>query len=93
MGYIPLKNPLKNEKTTPDEKSNRISDPDGRSDAIQERAARLKEAVRNAGGNSRVASISGVPFGTLNHYMSGRDEGQRDDLSCQGMQRTSGLAR
>ncbi|MBY4640325.1 helix-turn-helix domain-containing protein [Gluconacetobacter entanii] len=50
-----------------------MSDPDDRSDAIQERAARLKEAVRNAGGNSRVASISGVPFGTLNHYMSGRE--------------------
>ncbi|MDE2580108.1 MAG: helix-turn-helix transcriptional regulator [Rhodospirillales bacterium] len=40
---------------------------------ISERAARLREAVGRAGGNKAVAARSGVPVGTLNNYLAGRD--------------------
>ncbi|QNT77685.1 LexA family transcriptional regulator [Entomobacter blattae] len=38
-----------------------------------ERVARLRQAVKNAGGNLKVAQLSGIPLSTLNSYMSGRD--------------------
>ncbi|MFT8921696.1 S24 family peptidase [Acetobacter sp.] len=34
---------------------------------------RLRAAVRNAGGNQHVANVSGVPLGTLNTYIAGRE--------------------
>lgn len=39
----------------------------------QERASRLKEAVRAAGGNNQVAQRAGVPLSSLNSYLRGRD--------------------
>ena len=39
----------------------------------QERASRLKSAVRAAGGNNLVAQRSGVPLSSLNSYLRGRD--------------------
>jgi hypothetical protein len=38
-----------------------------------ERSLRLKAAVRAAGGNTRVAQRAGIPLGTLNSYLRGRD--------------------
>lgn len=38
-----------------------------------ERANRLREAVHAAGGNQAVSQRSGVPLGTLNNYVAGRD--------------------
>lgn len=37
------------------------------------RAARLREAVKAAGGQRAVADRSGVKFGTLGHYLGGRE--------------------
>lgn len=34
---------------------------------------RLRTAVRNAGGNQHVSNVSGVPLGTLNTYIAGRE--------------------
>jgi hypothetical protein len=39
----------------------------------QERASRLKSAVRAAGGNNLVAQRSGVPLSSLNSYLRGRE--------------------
>lgn len=39
----------------------------------QERAKRLRSAVKAAGGNQAVADRIGMPVGTLNRYMAGRD--------------------
>jgi hypothetical protein len=39
----------------------------------EERAARLRQAVKLAGGNNRVSSRSGVPLRTLGNYLRGRD--------------------
>jgi hypothetical protein len=39
----------------------------------EERANRLREAVRAAGGNLVVSRRSGVPLRNLNHYIAGRD--------------------
>lgn len=41
--------------------------------AIAERASRLREAVRTAGGNKVVAERAGMPVSTLNRYVAGRD--------------------
>ena len=38
-----------------------------------ERSVRLKAAVKAAGGNRVVASHVGMPVGTLNRYLAGRD--------------------
>jgi transcriptional regulator with XRE-family HTH domain len=38
-----------------------------------ERANRLREAIRAAGGNLVVSQRSGVPISTLNNYLAGRD--------------------
>ena len=38
-----------------------------------QRAARLKDAVRHAGGNAAVAKRAGISLGTLNNYIAGRD--------------------
>jgi AcrR family transcriptional regulator len=38
-----------------------------------ERTERLREAVRAAGGNQAVARRAGIPVGTLNNYLAGRD--------------------
>jgi transcriptional regulator with XRE-family HTH domain len=40
---------------------------------LQDRAERLRDAVRAAGGNKGVAERSGVPLSTLNSYLRGRD--------------------
>lgn len=40
---------------------------------IAERSLRLKEAVRAGGGNAVVATRAGMPVGTLNRYLKGRD--------------------
>jgi Bacteriophage CI repressor helix-turn-helix domain len=40
---------------------------------ILERAARLRQAVAEAGGNKAAARRAGVPLGTLNNYLAGRD--------------------
>ena len=40
---------------------------------IVERAARLRQAVAASGGNKAVSARSGVPLGTLNNYLGGRD--------------------
>lgn len=40
---------------------------------IAERSLRLKEAVRAGGGNAAVATRAGMPVGTLNRYLKGRD--------------------
>lgn len=40
---------------------------------IAERSSRLREAVKTAGGNAVVASRAGMPVGTLNRYLKGRD--------------------
>lgn len=37
----------------------------------KQQSERLREAVRKAGGARTVAMRSGVPFGTLNHYIGG----------------------
>lgn len=41
--------------------------------AIAERASRLRDAVRAGGGNKAVAQRAGMPVGTLNNYVGGRD--------------------
>lgn len=46
---------------------------EGAENAIAERAARLKEAVRQAGGPRAVARRSAIPEATLNNYLGGRD--------------------
>lgn len=38
-----------------------------------DRTERLREAVRKGGGNTKVAALSGIPFGTLNNYLAGRE--------------------
>jgi phage repressor protein C with HTH and peptisase S24 domain len=54
-------------------------DPDGEvgapiSDAaVASRAARLREAVKAAGGNAAVAARAAMHVGTLNRYLAGRD--------------------
>jgi transcriptional regulator with XRE-family HTH domain len=40
---------------------------------LAERTARLKKAVKDAGGPRSVAERSGVPFGTVSAYLSGRE--------------------
>lgn len=40
---------------------------------VDERRARLREAVKMAGGNAKVSSKSGVPLSTLNGYLTGYD--------------------
>lgn len=40
---------------------------------VQERAKRLRIAVRAAGGNQAIADRAGMPVGTLNRYIAGRD--------------------
>lgn len=40
---------------------------------VQERAERLKEALRLAGGGAAVAKQIGMPIPTLNNYIAGRD--------------------
>ncbi|WP_336718464.1 S24 family peptidase [Asaia bogorensis] len=42
-------------------------------DEIKARAARLREAVQKAGGNSQVAMRAQMALGTLNNYIAGRD--------------------
>ena len=49
------------------------SDPDAAFDEVKARAERLRAAVKNAGGNTQVAARAGMPFGTLNRYIAGRD--------------------
>jgi transcriptional regulator with XRE-family HTH domain len=39
----------------------------------EERAARLRQAVKKGGGNNRVSARSGVPLRTLGNYLKGRD--------------------
>lgn len=41
--------------------------------AVLERAERLKEALKYAGGNAAVARRIGMQIGTLNNYVAGRD--------------------
>lgn len=41
--------------------------------AIAERALRLRQAVKDAGGNAAVSRSSGLPLNTLNRYLAGRD--------------------
>ena len=54
--------------------SEAVEIPDPTSDPeAQERTARLRDAVRLAGGNAVVAKASGVPLSTLSAYMDGRD--------------------
>jgi transcriptional regulator with XRE-family HTH domain len=50
-----------------------LDEPDVGSRDVRERAARLREAVRLAGGNSAVARTAGMPIGTLAKYLAGRD--------------------
>lgn len=40
---------------------------------LLDRAARLRQAVKAAGGNKAVARRAGMPVGTLNNYLTGRD--------------------
>lgn len=40
---------------------------------VRDRADRLRRAVRAAGGNQVVADRVGMPVGTLNRYIAGRD--------------------
>jgi phage repressor protein C with HTH and peptisase S24 domain len=41
--------------------------------SVAERSERLRAAVREAGGTSAVAKRGGIPLGTLNNYLAGRD--------------------
>ncbi|KON63155.1 helix-turn-helix protein [Komagataeibacter europaeus] len=50
-----------------------MSNKDFEPDEVKNRAERLRQAVKNAGGNTQVAARAGVPFGTLNRYIAGRD--------------------
>lgn len=46
----------------------------GESDTeVRARSERLRAAVQAAGGNSRVAAKAGIPLGTLNNYIAGRE--------------------
>ncbi|PYD48498.1 LexA family transcriptional regulator [Novacetimonas pomaceti] len=49
------------------------SDPEISKRLIEERSQRLKQAVKDAGGNRQVSERSGIPFGTLNAYLAGRE--------------------
>lgn len=44
-------------------------------------AQRLREAVVQAGGATRVAQVSGIPLTTLNNYLAGRSEPKRPALA------------
>jgi transcriptional regulator with XRE-family HTH domain len=44
-------------------------------------AQRLREAVVEAGGATRVAQVSGIPLTTLNNYLAGRSEPKRPALA------------
>lgn len=44
-----------------------------RNRAVAERAERLRQAVRESGGNTAVAKRAGMHIGTLNNYLGGRD--------------------
>ncbi|MFT9091541.1 MAG: S24 family peptidase [Gluconacetobacter sp.] len=66
-----MHNEIGDRNMTVDELSN--SDPDGSLDEVKARAERLRSAVKNAGGNTQVAARAGMPFGTLNRYIAGRD--------------------
>lgn len=46
---------------------------DGVHDEASDRLIRLRQAVKQAGGNLKVAQKSGIPLSTLNSYMSGRE--------------------
>ncbi len=48
-----------------------MADPDADSGSAQ--LQRLKNVVRDAGGPSEVARRSGIPLGSLNHYLAGRE--------------------
>ena len=57
-----------------------MSDSHVRDDTVQplnriatNRAERLRQAIKAAGGNNRVSERSGVPLGTLGYYLRGRD--------------------
>ncbi len=41
--------------------------------SIQERADRLREAVKGAGGPGTISKLTGMPAPTLNNYLAGRD--------------------
>ncbi len=49
--------------------------------ATDEFAQRLREAVSQAGGATRVAQVSGIPLTTLNNYLAGRSEPKRQALA------------
>jgi phage repressor protein C with HTH and peptisase S24 domain len=66
-----MHNEIGDRNMTIDELSN--SDPDDSLDEVKARAERLRSAVKNAGGNTQVAARAGMPFGTLNRYIAGRD--------------------
>jgi phage repressor protein C with HTH and peptisase S24 domain len=38
-----------------------------------DRSERLRQAIRTGGGNLKVAAVSGVPLGSLNNYLAGRE--------------------
>jgi transcriptional regulator with XRE-family HTH domain len=40
---------------------------------VEERRARLRLALKSAGGNSEVARRAGIPLGSLNEYVAGRE--------------------
>jgi len=44
-------------------------------------AQRLREAVVQSGGATRVAQVSGIPLTTLNNYLAGRSEPKRPALA------------
>lgn len=46
---------------------------EGSNSSVAERISRLRIAVRDAGGGAAVAKRGGVPLGTLNNYLAGRD--------------------
>jgi hypothetical protein len=46
---------------------------DDRNPQVSERADRLRRAVKGAGGNQAVAIRAGMPVGTLNRYLAGRE--------------------
>ncbi|GAN89878.1 transcriptional regulator phage repressor [Gluconobacter frateurii M-2] len=48
-------------------------DHDEREEEISERAKRLHSAVRQAGGNGKVAARANMKLGTLSRYLAGRD--------------------
>jgi transcriptional regulator with XRE-family HTH domain len=44
-------------------------------------AQRLREAVGQSGGATRIAQVSGIPLTTLNNYLAGRSEPKRPALA------------